>query len=358
MKPLRTPAVTSLRRQLLVFAVSFVLVASGCVGAPSVPSPSESPAGPTGGEAASSGDVPDPDDVPLPGKGPNRTATVVDVVDGDTIKIAYPNGTRDTARLLGVDTPETYGESDPADFEGVPDTAAGRACLNDHGERASDYATEALLDREVTLRFDANEPRRGYYDRLLVYVVVDGVDLNYGLVAEGYARVYDSQFTARERYYDAESSAQRVQRGLWECATDDGGPPAETDGGSSETADGEDSSGTDASGDSLLVVAEIHEDAAGDDRQNLDDEYVVFRNAGDEALDLTGWTVTDEAGKEYRFPDGFVLGPGETVTLRTSDGVNTDETLYWEASGPVWNNDGDEVVVRDDAGVVVARRSY
>ncbi|WP_224268472.1 lamin tail domain-containing protein [Haloprofundus salinisoli] len=322
------------RRPAVVFVVGALLFTAGCVGAP-LPSPSDgAPAG----------------DVPVPGEGPGRSATVVDVVDGDTIRIAYPNGTRDTARLLGVDTPETYGESDPADFEGVSDTAAGRACLDEHGERASEYTTETLLDREVTLRFDANEPRRGYYDRLLVYVVVDGTDFNYGLVADGYARVYDSRFTARERYDDAEAAARAEGSGLWECATDTGDSPA-------GTADDSETARTDG-GDSSLVVAEVHADAAGDDRENLADEYVVFRNDGDETLDLSGWTATDEAGKQYRFPDGFTLEPDATVTLRTGDGEDTDETLYWGANGPVWNNDGDEVVVRNDEGSVVVRRSY
>ncbi|WP_240479615.1 lamin tail domain-containing protein [Haloprofundus marisrubri] len=331
----------SIRRRVVVFAVCVLFLTTGCLGVPSPPSAGD--------------DSPAAGDVPLPGEGPERTATVVDVVDGDTIRIVYANGTRDTARLLGVDTPETYGESDPADFEGVPDTEAGRACLNDYGERASEYTTETLLDEEVTLRFDANEPRRGYYDRLLVYVVVGGEDFNYGLVADGYARVYDSQFTARERYYDAEASVQQERRGLWECATDAGASSTGATGG----ADDSDTVESDVDGgDSSLVVASVHADAAGDDRQNLGDEYVVFENTGDETLDLTGWTVTDEAGKQYRFPDGFTLDPAATVTLRTGDGENTRETVYWGASGPVWNNGGDEVVVRDEAGRVVARRSY
>ncbi|MEF8773994.1 MAG: lamin tail domain-containing protein [Halobacteriales archaeon] len=107
-----------------------------------------------------------------------------------------------------------------------------------------------------------------------------------------------------------------------------------------------------------LEVSAIHEDAAGDDRENLNDEYVVFENAGDEPLDLSGWTVSDEAGRTYTFPDGFELAPGERVTLHTGAGADTATDLYWGAGGPVWNNDGDTVVVRTDDGDVVLQESY
>jgi len=113
--------------------------------------------------------------------------------------------------------------------------------------------------------------------------------------------------------------------------------------------------GTPAGG---LVVAEVHEDAAGDDRENLNDEYVVLENAGEEPIDLSGWTISDAADKTYRFPDGFVLDPGERVTVHTGSGEDTATDLYWGAGSPVWNNDGDTVTVRTADGEVVARETY
>lgn len=65
------------------------------------------------------------------------SATVTGMTDSDTVDIEYQNGSTDTVRLLGVDTPEVYGENDPTEFEGIPDTEAGRQCLDAAGEDAS-----------------------------------------------------------------------------------------------------------------------------------------------------------------------------------------------------------------------------
>jgi competence protein ComEC len=85
---------------------------------------------------------------------------------------------------------------------------------------------------------------------------------------------------------------------------------------------------------------------------------VRFRNVGDEALDLSGWTVRDDVGKTYEFPDGFVLEAGASVRLHTGSGTDTATDLYWGASQPVWNNDGDTVIVETDAGETVIREEY
>jgi micrococcal nuclease len=142
-------------------------------------------------------------------------AEVVEIVDGDTVKVVLANGSRDTVRLLGVDTPEVHSENDPAEFEGIPETEAGRDCLRKWGEEASAFAKERLLGETVTLSFDANEPRRGYYDRLLAYIHVDGASFNYALVTNGLARVYDSEFQYGDRYYAAESAAMDANVGVW-----------------------------------------------------------------------------------------------------------------------------------------------
>ena len=106
-----------------------------------------------------------------------------------------------------------------------------------------------------------------------------------------------------------------------------------------------------------LAVTTIHADAAGDDRENLNDEYVVFQNTGDEPLDLTDWTVSDEAEQTYTFPE-YTLEPGETVTLRTGSGTDTETDLYWNSGSPIWNNGGDTVIVTNSAGQQVLSESY
>lgn len=107
-----------------------------------------------------------------------------------------------------------------------------------------------------------------------------------------------------------------------------------------------------------LGLVTVHADAAGADAENLNDEYVVFENAGDEPLDLSGWTVRDEADHVYTFPDGTVLAAGGTLTLYTGTGTDADANRYWGSARPIWNNDGDTVIVRDVDGETVLEASY
>ena len=263
--------------------------------------------------------------------------TVIDVVDGDTVDVAYANGTQDTVRLLGVDSPEVRSPNDPAEFTGVPTTEAGERCLRRAGANASAYAVDRLADESVTLAFDPQSERRGYYGRLLAYVFVDGESFNHALLREGHARVYDTTFTERERYERTAAAARADRRGLWSCVDADG--------------DG-------SVGDSALEVVEINYDAPGNDNENLNEESVTFRNDGSDPLDISGWTVADDGGHSYTFPDGTVVDPGAEVVLRTGSGTDTGTTYYWGRSGAVWNNDGDVVTVRNATGSTVIRLSY
>lgn len=124
------------------------------------------------------------------------------------------------------------------------------------------------------------------------------------------------------------------------------------DGTTTVVADG----GTATSG-GELAVERVHADASGDDRANLNDEYIVFTNTGDEPLDLSGATVRDAAGRTYTFPDGTTLEPGATLTLHTGSGTDTDTDLYWGSGSPIWNNDGDTVTVTTADGEQLLRTS-
>jgi competence protein ComEC len=135
-----------------------------------------------------------------------------------------------------------------------------------------------------------------------------------------------------------------------------GAGPSESTTDTTDNTSTDDDSKTDTGGE--LAIETIHADAEGDDRQNLNDEYIIFNNAGEEPLALGGWTVEDDAGKQYTFPTGFTLEPGATVTLQTGSGEDTSTELYWNAGNPVWNNSGDTVIVRTDDGERVLMEEY
>ncbi|SDW04133.1 micrococcal nuclease [Haloarcula vallismortis] len=315
-----------------VFGFAVVLVvAAGCSGFTGTPSQS---AGTADGQSA----------VEVPQAA--VTVTVTAVVDGDTIQVAYENGTGDTVRLVGVDTPEVHTENDPAEFEGVPGTDDGASCLRGAGTNASSLAKQRLLGETVGLAFDSNLNRRGYYDRLLAYVVHDEALFNYRLVETGHARVYDSKFARAERFYAAEDAARSERRGLWRC-TD---PSAVT---RTAIADG----GVITESASGVEIANIHADAAGNDNENLNDEYVTLTNTGDRPVALSDWTVSDDAGHQYTFTN-LTLDPKGSVTLYTGSGTDTGAERYWDRNGAVWNNDGDTVSVRNASGETILRQSY
>jgi len=319
-------------RRLAFGLVVVLVVAAGCSGFTGSPSGSAGTA------------VDDQSAVGIPESA--VTVSVTAVVDGDTIQVAYENGTGDTVRLVGVDTPEVHTENDPAEFEGVPETDAGASCLRGAGTNASSLAKQQLLGETVGLAFDPDLNRRGYYDRLLAYVVVDETLFNYRLVETGHARVYDSGFTRAERFYAAEDAARSDRRGLWRCTN----PDAVTH---TAIADG----GTITESPSGVEIATIHADAAGNDNENLNDEYVTLTNTGNATLALSGWTVSDAAGHQYTFANS-TLDPNASVTLYTGSGTDTDTERYWGRNGAVWNNDGDTVIVRNASGETVLRQSY
>lgn len=268
----------------------------------------------------------------------SRTATVTEVVDGDTLEVRFADGSTDTVRLLGVDSPETAADNEPGEFEGVPETEAGRRCLARAGQNATAFMARVVGDATVAVRTDPVADRRGDYGRLLAYIELqNGTDVNERLLERGHARVYDSTFSRSEPYYAAESAAQTGRRGLWRCR----------DPGSMASVDR-----------TPLAVVDVHADAEGNDNDNLNGESVTVGNQGDAPLNLGGWTVGDDDGHRYTVPDGVSLAPNATLTLHTGSGSDGGGTLYWGADGAVWNNGGDTVIVRNASGAVVLEYRY
>jgi len=111
-----------------------------------------------------------------------------------------------------------------------------------------------------------------------------------------------------------------------------------------------------------IAIDEFHYDA-GDDCDNLNGEYVRFRNTCDAQCNLAGWTVKDKIDDrpEYTFPS-FVLNSGSTVTLYTGCGTDTTSEVYWCSNGypcnAVWNNDGDTLYLRESNGFLCLEYTY
>ncbi len=122
---------------------------------------------------------------------PGGSAQVLQVIDGDTIDVEI-NGVEYRVRYVGVNTPER----DEPCYREARDANAG-----------------FVEGRTVHLVKDVSETDR--FDRLLRYVYVDGVHVNYELIALGYAEVvrYTPDVANYNLFRQLEQSATQANRG-------------------------------------------------------------------------------------------------------------------------------------------------
>lgn len=149
-----------------------------------------------GGPSLSEGRASEPNAAGQPDH--DTTATVTRVVDGDTIEISPSVEGLWTVRLIGVDTPETHGSTQP------------------YGPEASDFTRQHLEGREVSLELDVEKVDP--YGRLLAYVYLpSGEMFNETLLEEGYAQVatFPPNVKYTERFLEAQREARAANRGLW-----------------------------------------------------------------------------------------------------------------------------------------------
>jgi micrococcal nuclease len=127
-------------------------------------------------------------------------ATVISVVDGDTVLALLRGGAVEKVRLLGVDTPEVVDPRKPVQ------------CF---GHVASDFTKVQLTGKRVALELDAEQ--RDKYGRLLAYVILDGHRYNDELLERGYARflVIPPNGSHARAMLRAELAARAAGRGLW-----------------------------------------------------------------------------------------------------------------------------------------------
>jgi micrococcal nuclease len=129
----------------------------------------------------------------IPAHTQRDVAQVVSITDGDTIRVDI-HGATYRLRYIGMDTPET-------------------------GQPFADAATaknRALVEgKTVLLIKDVSET--DIYDRLLRYVVADGVFVNHELVRQGFAQIltYPPDVACSATFLGAQQAAREEGKGLW-----------------------------------------------------------------------------------------------------------------------------------------------
>ena len=71
-------------------------------------------------------------------------------------------------------------------------------------------------------------------------------------------------------------------------------------------------------------------------RGDVTRETVYIANNG-LYVKLTGWTLSDDEGNTYTFPDYGLGGGGAAVNLHTAGGTDTITDLFWNRPMAVWD---------------------
>jgi micrococcal nuclease len=225
------------------------------------------------------------------------------VVDGDTIVLA--DGRH--VRYIGINTPE----------RGEP-----------FWREARDYNAQKVRGKLVTLEF--GQVKEDKYGRTLAYCSVGGAMVNAHLLKAGWAHLFVLEpITYYHLFWRLQEEARANTLGIWGKGGFTG----------------------------PLKITALHADAQGDDRQNLNGEYVRICNIAPRNVGLRGFSLIDRQGHRYIFTRGL-LRPGYTALLLTGAGkdivTGADQLLfYWGSSYPIWNNTGDEASLRDPQGQLI-----
>lgn len=97
-------------------------------------------------------------------------------------------------------------------------------------------------------------------------------------------------------------------------------------------------------------IATIHADAAGNDADNLNDEYAVVRNTSPVGINLAAWVLDAGDRGQRRALPRYGLRPGATVRVHTGGGRVSAGHIFLGFGTPIWNNRGDRGRLFDPNG--------
>lgn len=228
---------------------------------------------------------------------PSETVLVTRVIDGDSFLTE-----NEEFRLFGINAPER-GE-----------------CF---GDESHQWLSDWILNQSVSVVTQGFDQ----FDRIVASVNVGATSIDHEATTTGHAFALSN---TRVTLVEGEKAARESGLGLWGtdiCGADE--PKAE------------------------LTIEEVVHNPPGADVSEL----VVIRNVSGAEIDLEGFVLRDESSQNrFHFPP-LTLPATQTIGVTTGC-AGDDQMLAWCTEIPVWNNDGDAVILLDAFGRVVAFHRY
>lgn len=246
-------------------------------------------------------------------------ATVVRIIDGDTIKIKLSaNDKEETCRLIGVNTPESTTRTEY------------------FGKEASEYTKKQLTGKTVYIQKDVSD--RDRYGRILRYVWLSQPTseseseiktklYNSRIISYGYGQVMTvpPDIKYQSIFLKLQDTARKSKVGLWKPVT---------------------STTTPSKGDIIIKSVDLIK------------EIVIIKNAIKKDINLTDWRLVSTKGNQtYKFKSGYIVKAGAEVQIISGPKAigNGKTKLLWTKSY-IWNNDGDTAELYNNKGALISKK--
>lgn len=309
-----TGTVSDTMRRTLTTVLSLAIIVGACTSGPSI-GPDESPETTLPGESPSS-----TTGVTLPPAEEVVRGIVDGVIDGDTIQ-AVVNGQRIEIRLIGINAPD------------------GNECYGDESRTA---LASLVTGQTVVLASDGLDTDSA--GRARRYVLIEGdpaVLVNAALVSSGAVVPLHDGHLMEADFLLRGDQAYASGNGMWGtfvCGHPNGGVSPDRP---------------------QLRIGDLSFAPIDADELDLTAEWFQIVNQSYTSVDVSGWTVRDETGRHrLELPSGTAIAAGGILQITTACGTNTGGLLHWCSDSAIWSTGGNTIILQDQLGNVVERRSY
>ncbi|MEA2023338.1 MAG: lamin tail domain-containing protein [Actinomycetota bacterium] len=301
-------------RRTVTAILSIAIIVGACTSGPTIET--DEPSDTTKPDES----APSTTEVTLPPEEEVIRGMVDGVLDGDTIQ-AVVNGQRIEIRLIGVAAPE------------------GDEC---YGNESRTALASLVTGQTVVLASDG--PDTDSAGRALRYVLIEGdpaVLVNAALVSSGAVVPLHSGHLMEAEFLARGDKAYASGEGMWGtfvCGHPESGVSPDRP---------------------QLRIGDVSLASTDANELDLTSEWFEIVNQSYTGVDISGWTVRDEAGDHrLEFPSGIALPAGGVLQITTACGTNAGGVLHWCSDSAIWSTGGNSIILQDRLGNVVERKAY